>query len=135
MSDFEYIIKELKAKRFELAVLEQKIKNCRFLVSPQFRERIQGGKPTDLEEKYAKYNQFIREYREKEAEISKLEIKFNELIDNLTEVDDKMILSLFYLQGLSLFSISQKMNFSYGYVRVRKSKATKKLKQFTVDLG
>ena len=27
MSDFEYIIKELKAKRFELAVLEQKIKN------------------------------------------------------------------------------------------------------------
>ena len=33
-SDFEYIIKELKAKRFELAVLEQKIKNCRFLVSP-----------------------------------------------------------------------------------------------------
>ncbi len=34
MSDFEYIIKELKAKRFELVVLEQKIKNCRFLVSP-----------------------------------------------------------------------------------------------------
>ena len=40
---------------------------------------------------------------EKKTKLFKLEIKFNELIDNLSEVDDKMILSLFYLQGLSLF--------------------------------
>ncbi len=133
MSEFEVLVKDLKTKKFELIVLENKIDNCRFLSSPQFRERTIGGVPSDLEEKYAQYCQLIREWRHKQTEITEIENRIGEYLEHLTKTDDKIIIQLYYVQGLTLFQISQKMNYSYGYVRQIKSQAYKKLCKMSLN--
>lgn len=128
MSNFEEVIKKIKILRYEKILLETKLSNITFIQSPSFNERIAGGLKKDIEEKYAEYSELLRKIKKTEHELNRIEQDFNKLVDNLANIDDILILKLYYIEGLNLFKISKKLNYNYGYVRQRKQKSIKKLK-------
>lgn len=134
MSDFEKLVSNLKKIRFEMIILDNKIKRCKFLSSPILSEKVRGGKLTDLEEKYAEYNELIKQYKAKQEELRGIERQFRILTDQLEKVDDRIIIELYYLCEMDLKKISEKMNFSYGYVRQRKSIAVKQLLTYFIKI-
>ena len=128
MSNFEEVIKKIKILRYEKILLETKLSNITFIQSPSFSERIAGGLKKDIEEKYAEYSELLRKIKKTEHELNRIEQDFNKLVDNLANIDDILILKLYYIEGLNLFKISKKLNYNYCYVTQRKKKSIKKLK-------
>lgn len=128
MSNFDELIKNIKLLRYEKILLETKMNNISFLKSPSYSERVAGGLRKDLEEKYAEYSELLKKFKTIEQQLNLLEREFNKLVEHLTNIDDILILKLYYIEGLNLFKISKKLNYNYGYVRQRKQRAIKKLK-------
>lgn len=127
--DFDEIIKKLKEFKYEKILLETKINNISFIKSPSYSERVAGGIKKDIEQKYAEYSDLLKKLKEVEHNLNLLEQDFSKLlVDNLTSIDDILILKLYYIEGQNLFKIAKKLNYNYGYIRQRKQKATKKLK-------
>ncbi len=122
---FEEITKELKELRYQKILLETKIKNISFITSPKFNERVAGGLKKDIEDTYCKYTELINELREVEKRFNFLEEELSAICEIFKKIEDKTIIKLYYIEGLSLTSIASNLHFSYGYVRVRKTRAVK----------
>lgn len=125
------ILNNLRIKRLEIERLKKKVIELGESLgykSPSYDEKVQSLGSNNIAES-EQYN-YLASLQELKNQLATLEIEqaiWNKRFEELEDPNYRLILKLYYQDGMNLYRISGYMNYSYDYTRQLKARAMRKL--------
>lgn len=125
-------LSNLRTKKLEIDRLQKKVINLGEALgykSPTYEEKVQtstGGSNITEDEHY-KFLAILQDYKGKLSQLELEQFQWDSLIGQITDANYRLIIRLFYWDGMKLEDIAKSLHYEYSYVRKLKARSMNSL--------
>lgn len=125
-------LSNLRTKKLEIDRLQKKVINLGEALgykSPTYEEKVQtsSGVANKTEDEQYAFLAILQDYKGKLSQLELEQFQWDSLIGQITDANYRLIIRLFYWDGMKLEDIAKSLHYEYSYVRKLKARSMNSL--------